>query len=120
MVGISEDDPRIEFIFKPFETDSFYGSLSANRHEDRRLDDRPARRENSGTGLAVPAHDLPFYRLIHLIWISSAGPGFHADLTPINDQIFSGPIAASVTIVPVSSIRTADGTPRIPNFAANL
>src|SRR6478672_12727060 len=43
VVGVPEDDPRVHLALEPLEANALESTLCADRHEDRRLDDRAAR-----------------------------------------------------------------------------
>lgn len=63
---------------------------------------------------------LIFYLRTGVFRVASEYFSSHRDfhfLFPINAQMFSAPIAVSVTILPFSSTKTAEGVPNIPNFS---
>src|SRR5688500_12369416 len=91
MVSVAEDYPCIKLVFKPLKSNSFYRTLGPDRHEDRRLDNRPPRGQCSGTRPTFLRSYNPVDRLGHF--------GF----LPISDQIIRFPKADSEAILPYSS-----------------
>ena len=52
VIGVSQDDARVEFIFEPLGAHAFDRALRSDRHKNGRLNYRTPRAQNSGPGIA--------------------------------------------------------------------